>query len=93
MGWRALVVFLVIIILVYCFVMFYMNELSLNFEQILQLIKQLPSQEKIRLNRELEKDISQEIEDFHLTKVYTKISEASFQKVWENPEDADYDNL
>ncbi|MBE9211195.1 hypothetical protein IQ247_00425 [Plectonema cf. radiosum LEGE 06105] len=32
-------------------------QLSLNFEQILTLVKQLPDTEKLRLSQELEKDI------------------------------------
>jgi hypothetical protein len=32
-------------------------QLSLNFEQILTLVKQLPDAEKLRLSQELEKDI------------------------------------
>jgi hypothetical protein len=35
-------------------------QLSLNFEHILELVKQLPQTEKIRLTRELEKETLQE---------------------------------
>ncbi|WP_017294252.1 hypothetical protein [Geminocystis herdmanii] len=70
-----------------------MYQLSLNLEQILQLVKQLPENEKIRLNRELEQDIQNQKQDQQLTTVYTKMSEASFHQIWDNPEDADYDNL
>lgn len=31
--------------------------------------------------------------DQNLTIAATKLSEASFSKVWDNPEDAEYDNL
>ena len=31
--------------------------------------------------------------DQHLVMAATKLSEASFSKVWDNPEDAEYDNL
>lgn len=31
--------------------------------------------------------------DHLLTQAAAKLSENSFQKVWDNPEDADYDNL
>ncbi len=31
-------------------------QINLNFEQILTLVKQLPSAEKIRLSKELEKE-------------------------------------
>lgn len=71
-----------------------MYQLSLNLEQILQLVKQLPQAEKIKLNRELEKDIIQtEKLDRELTTAYTKMSEQAFYHIWDNPEDADYDNL
>ena len=33
-----------------------MYQLSLNFEQILQLVKQLPEADKLKLSQELEKD-------------------------------------
>jgi len=71
-----------------------MYQLSLNLEQILQLVKQLPQAEKIKLNRELEKDIIQtENLDRELTTAYTKMSEQAFYQIWDNSEDADYDNL
>ena len=31
--------------------------------------------------------------DLHLTQAAAKISEDSFKKVWDNPEDSDYDRL
>ncbi|BAQ66533.1 toxin-antitoxin system, antitoxin component, Xre family protein [Geminocystis sp. NIES-3709] len=71
-----------------------MYQLSLNLEQILELVKQLPEGEKIRLNRELEKDIIQsQKQDREITAVYTKMSEQAFYQIWDNPDDADYDNL
>ncbi len=33
-------------------------QISLNFEQILELVKQLPPEEKLRLSKELEKETS-----------------------------------
>ena len=35
----------------------------------------------------------QTVSDHSLVLAATKISEASFSKVWDNPEDAEYDNL
>jgi hypothetical protein len=35
----------------------------------------------------------QNVSDYNLVMAATKISEASFSKVWDNPEDAEYDNL
>jgi regulatory protein YycI of two-component signal transduction system YycFG len=35
----------------------------------------------------------QTVSDYNLVMAATKISEASFSKVWDNPEDAEYDNL
>ncbi|MBF2058014.1 MAG: toxin-antitoxin system, antitoxin component, Xre family protein [Cyanobacterium sp. T60_A2020_053] len=71
-----------------------MYQLSLNLEQILELVKQLPQAEKIKLNYELEKDIIQaENFDQELTTAYTKMSEQAFSKIWDNPEDTDYDDL
>jgi hypothetical protein len=56
--------------------------------------------------RNLSSDKITEVEDFidflyqrqtnsdqHLTMSATKLSEASFSEIWENPEDAEYDNL
>ena len=37
--------------------------------------------------------LSQENTDKQLTVVSTKLSESAFNKIWDNPEDADYDNL
>jgi hypothetical protein len=71
-----------------------MYQLSLNLEQILELVKQLPEGEKIKLNRELEKDIIQSQKlDREITALYTKMSQETFYQIWDNPEDADYDNL
>lgn len=33
------------------------------------------------------------LEDRHLTQVATKLSEDAFRRVWDNPDDAVYDNL
>ena len=56
--------------------------------------------------RKLTSDKITEVEDFidflyqrqtdsdqHLVMAATKLSEASFSKVWDNPEDTEYDNL
>ena len=37
--------------------------------------------------------LSQENTDRQLTLSSTKLSESAFNKIWDNPEDADYDNL
>ncbi len=37
--------------------------------------------------------LRQRDEDRRLTQAATKLSEAAFQKVWDNPDDADYDQL
>ena len=37
--------------------------------------------------------LSQENTDRQLTLSSTKLSESTFNKIWDNPEDADYDNL
>ena len=37
--------------------------------------------------------LSQENSDRQLTFSSTKLSESAFNKIWDNPEDADYDNL
>ena len=37
--------------------------------------------------------LNQEKEDRELTSAYTKLSETAFSKVWDNPLDADYDQL
>ena len=37
--------------------------------------------------------LCQRNEDTHLIQAATKLSESAFRKVWDNPEDADYDRL
>lgn len=37
--------------------------------------------------------LRQRNEDTHLIQAATKLSESAFRKVWDNPEDADYDRL
>lgn len=59
-------------------------QISLNFEQILTLVKQLPSVDKIRLSKELEKEtlnnqLTQLLESF-------KTDELSFETITEEVE-------
>lgn len=37
--------------------------------------------------------LRQRNEERHLTQAAMKLSEAAFQKVWDNPDDAEYDKL
>ena len=64
----------------------------------------MSSQTLIEKIRDLPPEKVTEVEDFvdflhlrqqdrELTRAATKLSEEAFQKVWDNPDDADYDNL
>ncbi len=54
-------------------------------------INALSSEEKYQVWQILEQDIARV--DENLTFAATKLSESAFSKIWDNPEDAEYDNL
>ena len=51
------------------------------------------SPEKIAVVEDFVEFLRHRDNDIHLTAAAAKLSEKSFQKVWENPDDAEYDNL
>jgi ABC-type phosphate/phosphonate transport system substrate-binding protein len=61
-------------------------------ERLIEKVQKL-SPEQIKKVENFIETLSKEKEDKELTSAYTKLSEISFSKVWDNPEDADYDNL
>jgi hypothetical protein len=67
--------------------------ISLELEQrLLAKIRQLPP-EKVAEVEDFIDFLAQHIADYQLTLAATKLSESAFQKVWDNPLDADYDEL
>jgi hypothetical protein len=63
------------------------------FEQrLLEKIRELPPETVIEVESFVDL-LRQRNSDQTLTTAATKLSEAAFKKIWDNPEDADYDNL
>ncbi len=60
-----------------------------RLEQAFAEASKLPKQEQDTLAEWLLLRLQEE----HLTQAATKLSEPSFQQVWDNPDDADYDRL
>ena len=70
-----------------------MSSQDRNLEQaILEKIRSLPP-ESIGLVEDFIDFLIQRGEDRILTQAASALSEVSFQNVWDNPEDADYDRL
>jgi DNA-binding transcriptional regulator YiaG len=60
--------------------------------RLIAKVKKL-SVEQIRQVEQFIDSLSQENTEQQLIHTYTKLSEPAFAKVWDNSEDADYDNL
>ena len=60
--------------------------------RLMEKVKQL-SVEQIQQVEKFIDSLTQEDTEQQLTLISTKISESVFNKIWDNPEDADYDNL
>ena len=67
-----------------------MNQ-TLTIEQIISAIKQMPQEDKRIILAAL---VNSEDEDIEVsTRDVTNLSESAFMQVWDNPEDAVYDEL
>lgn len=61
-------------------------------ERLIEKVQKLSPEEIEKVENFIE-TLNQEKKDRELTSAYTKLSETSFAKIWDNSEDADYDNL
>lgn len=61
-------------------------------EELLEKIKSLPP-EKLAEVEDFVDFLRQRGDDRRLADAATKLSEDAFRKVWDNPDDADYDRL
>jgi hypothetical protein len=61
-------------------------------EELFDKIRTLPP-EKIAVVEDFIEFLRHRDEDTLLTAAAAKLSEKSFQKAWDNPDDAEYDNL
>ena len=60
--------------------------------RLIEKVKQL-SVDQIQQVEQFIDSLTQEETERQLTLTTTKLSESVFNKIWDNPEDADYDNL
>ena len=60
--------------------------------RLIEKVKKL-SAEQIQQVEQFVDLLTQEKIERQLTHISTKLSESVFNKIWDNPEDADYDNL
>jgi len=67
------------------------RDLGMKEEILIQKIRSLPREKIKEVNNFVE--FLKYKEERELTTLATKIAEPSFQRVWDNPEDAGYDNL
>jgi hypothetical protein len=71
-----------------------MNNNTLIEQRILQKIRNLSLDKILELENFIDLLYQQENDtDYHLTLAASKLSETVFEKIWNNPEDAEYDNL
>lgn len=61
-------------------------------QRLLEKIRQLVP-EQIFLVENFIDSLYQQREDINLTLAATKLSESALQKIWDNPDDAEYDQL
>lgn len=63
-------------------------------QRLLEKIRKLPSEKIIEVEDFIDFLYQRETKvDHNLVLIATKLSEASFSKIWNNPEDSEYDNL
>ena len=67
-------------------------QVQQNTQELFNKICRLPP-EKVAVVRDFVEFIGQRNESASLVKAASKLSEKSFQQVWNNLEDAEYDNL
>jgi hypothetical protein len=63
-----------------------------NEQSLIDKIRSLPP-EKLAEVEDFVDSLRQRAEDRELAQAFTRISEPAFQRVWDNPDDADYDKL
>ena len=61
-------------------------------QKLVDKIRSLPPG-KIAVVEDFVDFLRQRDEDYLLTKACTRLSEKPFEKIWDNPDDAEYDNL
>jgi hypothetical protein len=69
-----------------------MNGQNLHEKTLMEKIRALPP-ERIAEVEDFVDFLRQRDEDRRLVKAASKLSEKAFQKVWDNPDDAEYDRL
>ncbi len=68
------------------------NSLEILENRLIEKVKKL-SLEQIQQVEQFIDSLSQQTTEQQLTVAATKLSESVFNKIWDNPEDAEYDNL
>jgi hypothetical protein len=61
-------------------------------QKLLEKIRQLPLEKQIEV-ADFVDFLTQQSGDRGITLAATKLAEPVFQRIWDNPEDAEYDNL
>ncbi|MEA5595081.1 toxin-antitoxin system, antitoxin component, Xre family protein [Rivularia sp. UHCC 0363] len=61
-------------------------------QRLIEKIRQLVPEQVVLVENFID-SLSEQNEDYNLTLAATKLSEPTLQKIWDNPEDAEYDQL
>jgi len=67
-------------------------EQNVQEQALIEKIRTLPPERVVEVENFVD-FLRQRNEDHRLTRVAAKLSEVAFQKIWDNPEDDDYDRL
>ncbi|MEB3219190.1 MAG: toxin-antitoxin system, antitoxin component, Xre family protein [Nostocales cyanobacterium 94392] len=65
---------------------------KISQQRLIHKIRQLVPEQVVLVEQFID-SLSQQNDECNLTLVATKLSEPVFQKIWDNPDDAEYDQL
>ena len=69
-----------------------MNHQTLHEQTLMEKIRALPP-ERVAEVEDFVDFLHKRDEDRRLVKAASKLSESAFEKIWDNPDDAEYDRL
>ena len=65
----------------------------MSFEKLIETVEEYLPPEKVAEVEDFVDFLRQRNDERRLTQAAAKLSEKAFRKVWDNPDDADYDRL
>lgn len=65
----------------------------LHEQALLEKLRHLPSEQLVEVEHFVDFLTQRQAEEHRLTRAATQAAEPAFAKIWDNPDDADYDRL